>query len=177
MKLGLPFVVDTNVLLVANEQHPGVSPECVIACIEALENLRLRGVVVIDDQYEILSEYRQRTSPNTGNRVGDAFLKWLYQNSGNPDRVECVRIEQHSRRGYVGFPEDEDLDNFDRADRKFVAVASVHSDRPLILQAADSRWTQWAGSLAKHGISVQFLCPEDIARFALRRERRAAKGY
>ncbi|MGD0546847.1 MAG: hypothetical protein ABR991_03375, partial [Terracidiphilus sp.] len=101
MKAGSPAVVDTNVLLVANGQHPDVSPECVIACVEVLEHLRQRGCVVLDDGYEILSEYSQKTKPNTGNRVGDAFLKWLFQNSGNSHSVAQVQINKHTERGYA----------------------------------------------------------------------------
>ena len=97
MKRGSPVIIDTNVLLVANEQHPSVSFDCVMACIEALDRVRTHGLVVIDDGYEILLEYTRRTAPNTGNQVGDAFLKWLYQNAGNPQHVVCVHIERRLR--------------------------------------------------------------------------------
>lgn len=166
MKRGSPSVVDTNILLVANQQHTGVSDACVVACVEVLLRLRERGRVVIDDGYEILNEYARKTSPNTGNRVGDAFLKWLYQNAANTVRVETVQIEREPNRGYVQFPDDSDLHEFDRADRKFVAVSVAHPDRPSILQGTDSKWLKWSERLSSHGIDVEFLCPKDVARFA-----------
>lgn len=169
MKVGSPFVVDTNVLLVANEQHPDVSPGCVIACVGALDNLRKHGIVVLDSRYEILSEYSRRTAPNTGNRVGDGFLKWLYQNSGNASVVESVDIEEHAERGYTKFPTDPELKEFDRSDRKFVAVAASHSERPPILQGTDSKWMRWSDRLAANGVEVVFLCPADTARFLRRK--------
>lgn len=174
MKRGSPVIIDTNVLLVANEQHPSVSFDCVMACIEALDRVRTHGLVVIDDGYEILLEYTRRTAPNTGNQVGDAFLKWLYQNAGNPQHVVCVHIERHAERGYVEFPEDENLIEFDLADRKFVAVAIAHPNCPPILQDTDSKWTEWANQLLVHGIEVSFLCPADVQRFIKRKRSRGA---
>lgn len=172
MKVGSHLVVDTNVLLVANEQHSSVSPECVIRCIEALECLRKNGCIVLDDEYVILSEYGQKTKPNTGNRVGDAFLKWLLQHVGNPRYVAQVPIEKHAERGYTEFPDDAELTEFDRDDRKFVAVAAAHPKCPPILQGSDSKWLDWSERLIAHGIKIEFLCPEDVARF-IRRKRTA----
>lgn len=44
-------VIDTNVLLVANEQHPDVSPDYVIECVNRLQAMQKTGVTVIDDGY------------------------------------------------------------------------------------------------------------------------------
>jgi hypothetical protein len=170
VKAGSYAVVDTNVLLVANEQHENVSPEGVIACVERLECLRKGGCVVLDDRYEILREYGQKTKPNTGNRFGDGFLKWLHQNSGNPQRVAQVHIEKHAERGYAEFPDDPELHEFDHADRKFVAVAVAHPERPPILQGSDSKWMLWTGRLSAHGIEVEFLCPGDVEGFLNRKK-------
>lgn len=48
-------VIDTNVLLVANGDHGGVSDTCRERCIERLLEQQKRGITVIDDCYEILS--------------------------------------------------------------------------------------------------------------------------
>lgn len=172
MKAGSYAVVDTNVLLVANEQHEDVSPEGIIACVQRLEQLRKSGCVVLDDGYEILREYGQKTKPNTGNRVGDAFLKWLLQNTVNPQYVAQVHIEKHVERGYVEFPDDAELHDFDLADRKFVAVASAHSKHPPILQGTDAKWLNWSERLEVHGIKVEFLCRADVERFNRRKKGR-----
>jgi hypothetical protein len=65
----------------------------------------------------------------------------------------------------VSFPDDPDLAQFDPSDRKFVAVAAAHPERPPILQAADSKWLAWEKPLRRHDITVEFLCPDDIERF------------
>ncbi|MCP4749267.1 MAG: hypothetical protein GY866_00095, partial [Proteobacteria bacterium] len=60
---------------------------------------------------------------------------------------------------YDEFPEHDGLKNFDISDRKFVAVANAHPDKPPILEATDSNWWGWKDSLAEIGITVTFLCP------------------
>ncbi len=63
---------------------------------------------------------------------------------------------------YDEFPEHIDFAEFDTSDRKFVAVANAHIDKPPILQATDSKWWGWKEGLEESGISVTFLCPDYI---------------
>jgi hypothetical protein len=170
VKADLYAVIDTNVLLVANDQHENVSPEGVLACVERLEGIRKGGCVVLDDGYEILSEYCVNISSDKGHGFGGAFLKWLHQNSRNPKCVAQVHIERHEERGYSEFPDDVHLNEFDRADRKFVAVSVAHLNHPPILQGTDSKWLLWAERLAAHGIKVEFLCAGDVVEFVKRKK-------
>lgn len=158
-------VVDTNVVLVANGQHPDVSPECVKSCVLALQSLMRSGKLALDDGFLILREYQNKTQPKKGNRPGDAFVKWALNNRCNARWVDQVALREHHGRGFESFPDDADLANFDAPDRKFVAVAGAHPDRPPIAQAADSKWLDWALALHRHGIAVDFLCQADIQRF------------
>ena len=158
-------VVDTNVILVANGQHADVSPQCVAACALKLQAVMRQGKLALDDCFRILSEYQNKTTPKTGNRPGDAFVKWALQNNANVHRVDCVTLRDHAARGFTSFPCDAALINFDPPDLKFVAVAAAHPNKPPILQAADSKWLQWEDALARHGVAVDFLCREDIKRF------------
>lgn len=158
-------VVDTNVILVSNSKHSDVSDDCVSECAQRLQNIMTSGKIVLDESFRILNEYLRKTEPKTGNSPGDAFVKWALQNHANPQRVDIVYLTDHSTRGYESFPDDPELVNFDSADRKFVAVANIHSEKPPILQAADSKWLDWAQPLSRHGLSVKFICEHDIARF------------
>lgn len=159
-------VVDTNVILVANGQHDDVSDGCIKVCISRLIDIMNNGLLVLDDQFEILKEYQNKTTPGASARPGDAFLKWALQNRATAGRVDQISIEQHSERGFADFPEDPDLANFDPPDRKFVAVARAHPQHPPIVQATDSKWLAWNAALSRHGVNVDFICPEDIHRFA-----------
>lgn len=164
-------VVDTNVVLVANGQHQGVSEQCVETCALKLQAVIQKGRLALDDCYCILLEYQNKTTPKIGNRPGDAFVKWALQNNANQDRVHLVKLEHHAERGFASFPDEPDLTSFDRPDRKFIAVAGAHPNKPPILQAADSKWLGWADALMRHGIRVEFLCPDDIARFQSNKSR------
>ena len=161
----MKVVVDTNVLLVANGQHPDISAACVEACIDRLQALQAAGIVVIDDAYHILGEYQHKTSLSPPKGVGDVFLKWLLRNAGNPRHVEQVGITEIAADRYAEFPDDALQDRFDAPDRKFPAVANAHPEKPPIWQAADCKWLDWWPILALHGIRVEFLCPEDACRF------------
>jgi len=52
----------------------------------------------------------------------------------------------------IKIPEDEDC--------KFVAVALTHHAKPAIANAVDSDWRNYEITLAEHGVSLNFLCPE-----------------
>jgi hypothetical protein len=158
-------VIDTNVLLVASRRHDGASPECVQACVERLKQVQNKERVVIDDGFRILREYLHKLSTNKGKGVGEAFLKWLLQNQANPLRVYPVPLTERAGHDYAEFPDPALAAEFDPPDRKFVAVAHAHPNKPPVLQAADSKWLLWCDRLLDHGIRVEFLCQKDVIRF------------
>ncbi len=168
----MTVVIDTNVILVANGQHQDVNEPCVKSCATRLEGIKQNGRVAIDDGYRILKEYQNKTEPHAGRRAGDIFLKWLLRNNANPQRCEQVRLVDHAERGFESFPDDDRLGSFDPPDRKFVAVAAAHPDKPVILQAVDSKWLAWSAALAASGVEVEFLCPADIAAFERNKRKR-----
>ncbi len=158
-------VIDTNVILVANGQHLDVSSGCVANCALTLQGVMKSGKLVLDDGFEILSEYQNKTQPKKGNRPGDAFVKWALNNRCNKKHVALVPLLKHNERGFESFPDDPELASFDAPDRKFVAASGAHPKKPIISQAADSKWLDWAPALKRHGIEVDFLCQTDIQRF------------
>lgn len=164
-----PVVVDTNVILVANRVHPDASEECVVECVRRLQALMLQGVVVIDDAYLILHEYQKKPDLRHGKGVGVIFLKWLLQHSSNAKRVHRVPITELSPDHFSEFPVPALQPSFDPPDRKFVAVANAHRDKPPIWQAVDCKWLDWWSPLAAVGIHVEFLCPRDICGFYVRK--------
>jgi len=159
------YVVDTNVILVANGQHPCVSPECVQRCAHWLQALMDTGRVALDEGFEIVREYQHKTHASDGHGVGDAFLRWVLHHLDDPARCDLVTLAPHVQRGYDTFPDDARLLAFDAADRKFIAVAAAHPEHPPILQASDSKWLDWSPALAEHGVTVQFLCDAEVHAF------------
>ena len=165
----IPAVIDTNVLLVANGSHADTSPQCRAACVARLLAHQKEGVVVIDDGYRILGEYQNKTRPNQPKGVGDAFLKWLLQNSANTKRVHRVSLNETKPDVFAEFPDPALQPSFDAPDRKFAAVAYAHPHKPPIWQAADSKWLGWWPRLHARGVHVEFLCPDDAQRFHARK--------
>ncbi len=157
-------VVDTNVILVANEAHAEVSPECVIACVERLNELMESGVLVVDDGFRIFSEYLNKTNPRAAKGVGDVFVQWALRHRGQAHRVQEVALTEQGSDQYAEFPDPALQARFDKSDRMFAAVAHAHSDRPAIWQAADCKWLDWWPALKACGVVVEFLCEDDICR-------------
>ncbi|VGO17502.1 hypothetical protein PDESU_06098 [Pontiella desulfatans] len=159
-------VVDTNVAKTANlatqpDPTSDVPDECVLACIEAIEHVIKKKGVVLDAGDEIFDEYRQQLSMSGSPGMGDCFMKWVHDNRyALPDhqRVEITK----NGDSYNEFPQHADLTEFDISDRKFVAVANTHPNKPTILQATDSKWWGWKDALSICNITVQFMCASYI---------------
>jgi hypothetical protein len=161
-------IVDTNVPLAAN-RLADVSDACVEQCVLELISIASADEkrVAIDLGGLILEEYRHKLSLAGQPGVGDAFLKWVFDNQAVIDRCDQVEITPMDDDHFVEFPHhDKDLEKFDRSDRKFVAVACAHPEKPPILEAADVKWFGWAPALKRAGVEVRFLCAEIGPRWA-----------
>ena len=155
-------VIDTNVPIVANGKTPQAGEKCVLACINALLELRRNGQVLLDAQGFILQEYRRHLSPKGQPGLGDEFFKWLWDNQGNVSHCIQVAITAKDRQGsdFSEFPNDHALKNFDHSDRKFVAVVLAYDKPAKIVNASDTDWWLYRTALKKHGIKIKFLCLE-----------------
>ena len=158
------FVVDTNVAVVANGKCEHADDECVIACIEALEVIRDRAIIVLDDALLILSEYMDNLSMSGQPGAGDLFMKWVWEVQADASRCERVHLtESHCHPcGFIEAPSDPELANFDPSDRKFLAAAKACSRRVQVLNAVDSDWARHHVALVRNGINVKFLCPQHV---------------
>lgn len=162
-------VVDTNVLYVAERLHPDISEECVLSCVKRLQDIMRRDTVVLDDEYRVLSEYQNKIDPKRCKGPGAIFLKWLLQRQSNAKHVARIHINERAQDCFHEFPVAKLEAEFDPPDRKFPAVANAHPSKPTILQAADCKWLRWWPELKTAGISVEFLCPDDVCQFYLKK--------
>ncbi len=166
MSLPMKCLVDTNVAKTANlatqpDPDSDVSDACVLACIEAVEHVIKKRGLIIDAGDEIFDEYRRQLSMKGQPGVGDRFMKWVHDNRWSLRHSQRVRITKNGH-SYEEFPKHDGLNDFDRSDRKFVAVANAHANKAPILQATDSKWWGWKDALSQVGITVQFLCPKYV---------------
>ena len=151
----LMVVVDTNVAVVANALSEQASEDCVETCAERLEEIMWGEVkLVLDDNWQILGEYAQIYIHRQD--VGDRFLRWVLRNWRNPERCDLIHITSvdGSENEFEEFPDDPALEGFDPDDRKFIAVAVTHPERPPILQAVDSQWWDFRDAIRQNGIIV-----------------------
>ncbi len=154
-------VVDTNVAVTANGKQAAASRSCVDESARALQAIMDSGHLFIDDGGSIVKEYRSNLSAKGQPGPGDAFLKWVLTNEHSEKRVTRVMLTAKTDSSdYEECPPPRSGVTFDPSDRKFLAVAASHLERPPILQATDSKWWGWRQSLADAGVTIHFLCPE-----------------
>ncbi len=149
-------IIDTNVLIVANERSPQATDECVIAAVDFLEQVRNESVLLLDSENEIYDEYRRYCSHSGQPGMGDAFFLHLHRSQANPEHVAIAEITpvEHS---YAEVPAT--LSGFDKSDHKFIAVAKTCEDETPIVNCVDSDWSESAALLADEGVRVLELCP------------------
>ena len=166
------IVIDTNVLLIADGKTPQMSDACLQECLIRLERVKTTEQVVLDRDWIILGEYHRKLQPNQSPTPGSAFLKWMLQVQAVAKHVSPVTITalDQEQTQFAEFPSDAALEAaFDPADRKFVAAANAHPEKPPILEAADSKWLGWEPRLAVHGIRLEVLCRCELAAIRKRK--------
>lgn len=158
-------VLDTNVAVAANEKSEQASPDCVSACQTAvLDVVEHRRRLALDAGGQIIEEYQRALRPAGQPGIGHQFLKWVLTNRANVQLCDLVPLTAlpEDPSDFAEFPSAGDLRTFDRADRKFVAVANAHAQKPPILQGLDSKWWGLKDALASADIRVQFLCVAEV---------------
>ena len=166
------LVIDTNVLAVADGAS-GHSLRCREQCARVVLQAREAATVILDNRYLILKQYRNNTDRSRQPGIGHEFFRWL---SNASSRCERVEVHDHPTRIFAEFPDHPGLQNFDREDRVFIAVAAAHGTFPPILQATDSKWIDWQGALIECGLSVSLICPEDIQAAHQRKAKKKAEN-
>ena len=160
----MTVIVDTNVAWVASGRAEQASEDCVATCVERLEQINNDEMkLALDRERRIIDEY-QRLEQTGRFNIGYQFYKWVEMNWTNSERCDLVEIKpvDGSEIEFEKFPDDSELVDFDDDDRKFIAVACAHRDRPPILQAVDGKWRDFLDALHENGVTVEYLCEDDM---------------
>ena len=161
------LIIDTNVLVVANDMSEHVSKSDVGCCskflIDVYENKNENIIVYLDSLQQILEEYGNYCNHSGEPGIGDVFFRWLHNNQANPDVccVQEINITNGEHSNYKEFPTIGCLNNFDLSDRKFVAVACSADKSPTIVNCSDSDWYDYRNCFSEIGIKLDFLCPDE----------------
>lgn len=156
-------VVDTNVVGTAEGANPTAGASCRLASAQALQAVMKRGHLFIDDGGLIVAEYVGAVGAGQP-EAGGAFVKWVLQNQWVDARVTRVAVtpQTGAATGFRELPAPLAGTAYDPSDEKFLAVAAAHPERPPVLQSFDSKWWGWQESLHACGVTIHFLCPEEI---------------
>jgi hypothetical protein len=162
------IVIDTNVAVNANKaiREASISLDdlaCVERCIDVIDEVCKHGGLVIDAGDEIFEEYRKNLSLKGMPGMGDRFMKWVHDKRWSFPAQDRVTLSPN-QGCYLEFPSHDGLSSFDPSDRKFVAVAYAHPEKPCIVEATDSKWWGMKDVLADVGIRVEFICEAWIKR-------------
>ena len=157
-----PFVVDTNVPVVANGCAPQTDGRCRSTCVGKLGFLMKQGTVAIDDKGAILKEYINNFSRSGARNVGDMFFIHVIRHQYDETRVQMAAVTpiDDDRRSFEELPKN----NFDLSDRKFLAVAV--SAEAVVVNATDSDWGEQKELMADLGVEIEQLCPQHASKRA-----------
>ncbi len=163
-------IVDTNVAVVANGDHPDAGDDCQLACVEKLEEIVSGERFGLDEGGLILQEYRGYLQFAGEPGVGDMFYRYVFNHQYMPTRCLRVTIDSVSDADgtFAQCPKSLADDGFDRSDRKFVAVALASGEEATIYNAVDTDWHEHSKVLDAEGVVVTELCPLYIKAHAAR---------
>lgn len=123
---------------------------------------------MVDSGDRIFNEYLNKTKPWNPQTVGEVFVKWVNDHRMNPaccDRLD-ITPKADDEEDFEEFPDDPRLATFERADRKFVAVAHAHPGNPPIAVAIDTDYykSDHRAAFADCDIPIEFQCENDLSR-------------
>ncbi len=153
-------IMDTNVAVKA-ATPPGKCKEEELkmqkTCMKFIKNFtdNPESKLVIDTDYEIIREYRNRVPGNTN--IGKIFWRWFNAYAGRISSEDIVKLEKDSDGNYLMFPMEQRTKDFDYSDRKFIALAKAHPEHPPIIEAADGKWLGYRDIFEEYGIHIKFL--------------------
>lgn len=152
-------VVETNVAIAANGRNTHAELSCQFACVEFLEKLassKSRDTVLLDNRDLLFTEYKRHLNHRGQPGVGDAFFKYLHDNAYSGSRISLISITPNDIecQGFDELP----INQIDKSDRKFLAVALVGSGE--IFNALDNDWHEQKQFVNALGVVVNQLCPE-----------------
>jgi len=164
------YVVDENVPIVANDgvrsepKVPQADGNCRLACVQALKRIVKSGILIIDSAGGVLENYRAYLQHRGQPGVGDAFYKHVIDHQFNRTKVRRILITKNAQGEFEDFPTDPALATFDPSDRLYVALAVAAPEKPRILNAVDSDYSEHQTALEGVGVHVYEVCPQCIRK-------------
>jgi len=156
------YVIDTNVPVTAANGNSDATLMCQRNSLVLIKQVVKDGVVCLDAGNEIRKEYRNRLSRIAKDDICAMFYRQVVVNF-NSSRVETHQIKKLPSGEYEGVPGDIIKSEFDKDDRKFIAVAVCA--RATIYNSTDSDWLIHKKVIRTSGVKLEFVCGCDESKW------------
>jgi len=162
------YIMDTNVAKVADfDDSPQASLECQKRCYQFVEDIVINKKIrlILDTRWAVMGEYHDVIKKKGG--IGEQLIRLLASTIGSEEYSLLLPITPQNGHdeGYAEFPNhDERLADFDRRDRKWIALARVYIQKypdqpsPPIKQATDDKWHAFEAFFKDYGILIDWVC-------------------
>ena len=165
----MKVIIDTNVIYLSREPIDDL-PDDMVRCAEKCNRYLTEFLnnpnpkIVLDSTMAIYNEYKKayESVKQTSQNVATRFCQWLFYYIRNIDPQDFIDLPLDKRGQYVDFPKDKRLETFDLMDRKFVALANKHPERPFIIEGSDCKWWGFREVFKDLGINVFFVDEEYV---------------
>ena len=130
-------------------------------------------MVVIDDNNEVLGEYRRSIYPDFKGSLAEQFMIHVLTHQVFGGRVQRVKLKKGARGQFEDYPDNEDTwtsdvrrcQRFDEDDKKWVALAlrfeiETGASAPIV-NAADRCWIAFEEQLQLAGVELEILCRDE----------------
>lgn len=167
-------IIDTNVALTADGTNSQASKACQRSCVSVIRRALSGEVpVVIDENNEVLGEYRKNIYPDQKGSLAEQFMIFALTNQYFGERVKRIKLEKNAFGQFEDYPDNEDewttndirCQRFDPDDKKWVALAvrfknQTGTDAPIV-NAADRCWIAFESQLLSAGVLLETLCRDE----------------
>lgn len=155
------YIIDANVVLLSGAAVNNIPKDQVICarkCIKFMKKFmeNSKSSLVLDAEGRILKEYRNAYLLGGSPNMAAMFCIWAHQHmpKNAEDFVSMVEVAENEFQSY---PDSEKLKKFDPPDRKYIALAYNHKEKPPIVEASDSKWWGIKEALEENGLRVDFI--------------------
>ena len=155
------YVIDTSVPATATGQNDVAERDCQFACIELIECALNSGVIYIDDDEEIFTEYRLRLQNEESGSIGMRFLTEISKKVSIREHTIC--LTKISEGNYAEVPSAITDSTFDSDDCKFIAVAAKAG--ATVYNATDTDYLHHKKLIRSCCVKLEFVCGCDEAKW------------
>lgn len=149
-------ILDTNILIFANDPYSAVDKnvpvECLEQCALLVQQIQQSGCIVLDEDGEIINEYMNNLGHAGKPGLGAAFAKWVFNNQFSSPNI--LRVDVNST--HITTIDALLLQSCDPSDKKFLYTS--RSSGASIVQSADCKWLLWETLLFQQGVALEYIC-------------------